>query len=30
MTPFERLKSLPDAEQYLKPEITLDALEYAA
>jgi len=30
MTPYEKLKSLPDAEQYLKPEITLDALdEYA-
>lgn len=30
MTPFERLKSLPDVEQYLKPEITLEVLdEYA-
>lgn len=30
MTPFERLKSLPDVEQHLKPEITLDILdEYA-
>ena len=30
MTPFERLKSLPDVEQYLKPSITLDVLdEYA-
>ncbi|MBL3532804.1 MAG: integrase, partial [gamma proteobacterium endosymbiont of Lamellibrachia anaximandri] len=30
MTPFERLKSLPDVDQYLKPEITLDVLdEYA-
>jgi transposase InsO family protein len=30
MTPFEKLKSLPDVEQYLKPEITLETLdEYA-
>jgi transposase InsO family protein len=30
MTPFERLKSLPEVEQYLKPEVTLEALdEYA-
>jgi len=30
MTPFERLKSLPEVEQYLKPEITLEVLdEYA-
>ncbi len=30
MTPFEKLKSLPDVEQYLKPEISLKELnEYA-
>lgn len=32
MTPYERLKSLPDAEQYLKPDITfvdLDTIAYA-
>ena len=30
MTPCEKLKSLPDAEQYLKPEISLEELdEYA-
>lgn len=31
MTPYEKLKSLPDVTQYLKPEITLEDLdEYAA
>ncbi len=30
MTPYDKLKSLPDVEQYLKPEITLETLdEYA-
>jgi len=30
MTPYEKLKSLPDVTQYLKPEITLETLdEYA-
>jgi hypothetical protein len=30
MTPYEKLKSLPKVEQYLKPEISLDILdEYA-
>ena len=28
MTPYEKLKSLPDADQYLKPGITLDAIAY--
>ena len=27
MTPYEKLKSLPDAEQYLKPGITFDQLD---
>ncbi len=30
MTPFEKLKSLPGAEQYLKPGITIAALEQQA
>ncbi len=30
MTPFEKLKSLPDVEQYLKPDITIAALEQQA
>ncbi len=30
MTPFEKLKSLPGAEQYLKPDITIAALERGA
>ena len=30
MTPFEKLKSLPDAEQYLRPGITIAALEHQA
>lgn len=29
-TPFERFKSLPNAEQYLKPEVTLETLEEAS
>lgn len=29
-TPFERFKSLPNAEQYLKPGVTLEALEMAS
>ena len=30
MTPYEKLKTIPDVEQYLKPEISLDILdEYA-
>jgi len=30
MTPFEKLKSLPNAEQYLKPEISFEIMnEYA-
>ncbi|MBT5825367.1 MAG: hypothetical protein HOH69_04160 [Gammaproteobacteria bacterium] len=27
MTPYEKLKSLPDAIQYLKPEITFQILD---
>lgn len=27
MTPYDKLKSLPDGEQYLKPEITFDTLD---
>lgn len=27
MTPFEKLRSLPDAEQYLRPGVTLGLLE---
>ena len=30
MTPYEKLKSLPDAEQYLRPEITFKALDAIA
>lgn len=30
MTPFTKLKSLPDAASYLKPDITLQALEHTA
>ena len=30
MTPFEKLKSLPDAERYLRPGITIGALEAQA
>jgi len=27
MTPYDRLKSLPDVEQYLKPEVTIETLD---
>ena len=30
MTPFDKLKSLPDATRYLKPGITLEQLDAAA
>ena len=30
MTPYERFKSLPKPEQYLKPGVTMEALEAAA
>ena len=30
MTPFEKLKSLPDAQQYLRPGVTIQALEEEA
>jgi len=30
MTPYEKLKSLPDAKQYLKPEITFEQLDKVA
>jgi len=30
MTPYEKLKSLPDAEQYLKPKITFEKLDKIA
>lgn len=30
MTPLEKLKSLPDAEQYLKPGITFEVLDAIA
>ncbi len=27
MTPFDKLKSLPDAKKYLKPDVTFEILE---
>ena len=27
MTPYDKLKSLPDSEKYLKPEVTFSALD---
>jgi len=30
MTPFDKLKSLPDAQRYLKPEISFDILDRIA
>jgi hypothetical protein len=30
MTPYEKLRSLPDAEKYLKPDVTFDQLDYMA
>ena len=30
MTPYEKLRSLPEAESYLKPEITLQKLDAIA
>ncbi len=30
MTPFEKLKSLPDVEQHLKPGVAIDGLEERA
>ncbi len=30
MTPYEKLKSLPDAERYLRPGVTFDALDRLA
>ena len=30
MTPYDKLKSLPNAKQYLKPEMTFDILDAIA
>jgi hypothetical protein len=30
MTPYEKFRSLPDAEQYLKPGMTFDQLDFVA